>query len=311
MRELTKELRKKYSSAINHGFLDPSRPAWHTFVGTWVRKHPGRTTTLTRLRDILGHNPEWEDMTDDTLTDLKDEMLMEMAPNSVRTICAELKAVLNSNKNTKPISSETFNEILRSKKVPTQSVYLTNIELKHLHLYRPRTQREAYVKEIFMRECLTGARSVDSRRLTVANIHKEGGIEYITYVAQKHPIVVTVPVHKWLRDYLHDDWSESLTRLRMDNLTATLQKICCRAGIVDRVTVYKKGQPDSGPKWHFVTSHTGRRTFATILSLKGCNIEQIAEMMGHMNGNVPNISMTANYICARRPMSRSTISLFQ
>lgn len=310
MKALTEDLRKKYSSAIRHGFLDPDHPQWHTFAGTWVRKHPGRITTLERLRDILGREPQWEDMTDDTLSDLKDDMLEEMSPNSVRTICAELKAVLNSNAATKPIKSGTFNVILRSKKVPTKNVYLSTAELRHLHLYHPKTRREAYVKEIFMRECLTGARSVDSRRLSVANIHENDGVQYLTYVPQKHPVEVTVPVHKWLRFYLHEDWPENYSRLRMDNLTATLQKICCRAGIISRVTVYKRGKSDSGPKWRFITSHTGRRTFATVLSLKGCPLEQIALMMGHVSGNVPNITMTANYICDRKKISKSVLALF-
>ena len=122
MRALTEEQRTRYSSAIRHGFIDPDHPVRHNFCTTWIVKNPGRTSTLVRLRDILGHNPEWEDMTDDTLSDLKSDMLEEMAPNSVRTICAELKAVLNSNKATKPIKSATFQVILRSKKVATIDV---------------------------------------------------------------------------------------------------------------------------------------------------------------------------------------------
>lgn len=310
MRELTIEQRKKYSPAIRKGFIDPDRPVRHNFCSTWVRKYPKRTTTLVRLKDILGHNPEWEDMTDDTLSDLKEEMLEDMAPNSVRTICAELKALLNANKNTKPIKSETFNVILRSKKVPTQNVYLTPIELKHFHNYKPKSRREAYVKEIFMRECLTGARVVDCRRFTTANIHTEDGVEYLTYVPVKHPVEVTVPVHKWLRQYLHDDWEDCYRNIREDKLCQPIRDICEAIGMTQEVTAYKKGQSETGPKFSFVATHTGRRTFATILSLRGCPLEQIAIMMGHVSGNVPNISMTANYICDRKKISKGVLALF-
>lgn len=309
MRELTLEQRKKYSSAISKGFIDPGKPLSHDFCTTWARKHPRRITTLVRLRDILGHNPQWEDITDDTLTDLKDDMLAEMAPNSVRTICAELKAVLNSNKSSKPIRTETFNVILRSKKVPSQNVYLTAIELKHLHQYTPRNQKEAYVKEMFMRECLTGARSVDSRQFTLANIHNVDGYDYLTYVPQKHPVEVTVPVHKWLRRYLNE-WPEKLTSIRSDHLNATLRSICRKCGIVAEARVYHAGQTLTGPKWKFVASHTGRRTFATLLSLRGCPLEQIALMMGHVSGNTPNIAMTSGYICARSRISKGVLALF-
>lgn len=309
MKPLNEELRKKYSSAIRQGFINPDNPVLHNFCGTWVRKHPGRTTTLARLKEILGHNPEWEDITDDTLSDLKDDMLMEMSPNSVRTICAELKAVLNSNKTTKPIKSETFNVILRSKKVPVQNVYLTPIELKHFHLYEPQSEREAYAKEIFMRECLTGARVVDCRQFTNANIHTEDGTKYLTYVPQKHPTEVTVPVHKWLRQYLNE-WSYYLQSMREDYLNDPIREICRKIGMTEEVTCYKKGESTTGPKWQFVATHTGRRTFATILSLKGCPLEQIAIMMGHVNGNVPNISMTAGYICAKKKINKSVLALF-
>lgn len=310
MKPLTQELRKKYSSAIRHGFINPDNPQLHNFCSTWVKKHPGRTIMLETLKDILGRNPEWEDITDDTLSDLKDDLKMSLAPNSVRTLCSELKAVLNANKATKPIKSESFNTILRSKKVPVQSVYLTTIELKHLHQYKPRTHREAYIKEIFMRECLTGARVVDCRRLSMANIHTEDGVEYLTYVPQKHPTEVTVPVHKWLKDYLHDDWPDSFKNIREDKLNDPIREICMRIGMTDQVTCYKRGVSTTGPKWDFVATHTGRRTFATILSLKGCPIEQIALMMGHVNGTLPNITMTANYICEKRKISKSVIAMF-
>lgn len=310
MKPLNEEQRVRYHSAIKQGFINPDNPSMHNFCGTWVRKHPGRVTTLARLKDILGHNPEWEDMTDDTLSDLKDDMLSEMSPNSVRTICAELKAVLNSNKNSKPIKSETFNVILRSKKVPVQNVFLTPIELKHFHLYEPQSYREAYAKEIFMRECLTGARVVDCRKFTPANIHTEDGTEFLTYVPKKHPIEVTVPVHKWLRNYLNTDWSYYFQSMREDYIIEPIRDICRKIGMTDEVTCYKKGKSMTGEKWEFVATHTGRRTFATILSLKGCPLEQISLMMGHVNGNVPNISMTAGYICAKKKINKSVLALF-
>lgn len=311
MATLTQELRKKYSSAIRQGFIDPAKPIPHGFCGTWLRRHPNRVTTLTRLRDILGHNPEWEDMTDDTLADLKEIMLMTMAPNSVRTICAELKAVLNSNRRSKPIKSLSFDTILRSKKVPTQNVYLDEGELTLIHEYEPRDQREAYIKEMFMRECLTGARAIDSRRLSLANIRNIDGVDYLVYVPQKHPVEVSVPVHKWLKNYLTGSWPPELEKVREDAFCGPIRNICHRVGITREVSVYRRGRSETGPKYRFVSTHTGRRTFATILSLKGCPLEQISMMMGHISGNVPNISMTSGYICARGKISNDVLTLFQ
>lgn len=310
MRELTEEQMRKYSSAISHGFLTVINPQWHSFSGAWCRKHPNRISMLVRLKDIVGKNPDWEDLTDDVLADLRDNMREEMSPNSVRTVCAELKAILNSNRATKPIPSETYADILSVKKVITQNVYLTTAELKRLHLYQPDTTFERYVKAIFMRECLTGARCVDCRRFSEANVHEIDGVRYISYVPQKHPVEVSVPVHKWLPEYLRDDWPIEFAHIRTDHFNEPIKELCRKCGISDRATVFNQGKSKNGKKYEFVTTHTGRRSFATNLFLKGCPLDQIAIMMGHVSGNTPNITMTANYICAKRSISKSVINLF-
>lgn len=310
MKELSDEQRRKYSSAIRHGFLNVMNPEWHSFSGAWCRKHPNRVSTLVRLRDILGKNPDWEDLTDDVLSDLRDNMMEEVAPNSVRTICAELKAILNRNAATKPIQSKTYASILSVKKTITKSVYLTNAEVKRLHLYEPDNDLERYVKAIFMRECLTGARCVDCRGLSLANVHEVDGVRYVTYVAQKHPVEVSVPMHRWLEPYLTDAWPGVNVNIRTDHFNEYIKVICRKCGIDEPTTVFNQGKSKTGKKHEFVTTHTGRRSFATNLFLRGCPLDQIALMMGHVNGNTPNITMTANYICAKRNISKAVINLF-
>jgi integrase len=293
IKELTEEQKKKYSSAIRHGFFDMRNPKFpHSFVGTWVRKHPNRVSTLVRLREIVGHDPQWEDITDDTLSDLKDDMAFTMSPNSVKTICAELKAVLNRNKATKPIKSETFGTILKAKKVPSQNIYLTKEEIQRIYNYQPKTEREKYVRCIFLIECITGARNIDCRKFTLANIHTEDGEEVLTYVPQKHPVVVSVPVHKWLRELLTVDYPEKMKNLRISHFNNVLKWICRQCGINKKVAVYHAGRNITCEKWEIIGSHCGRRTFATQLYLNGVSIEQISILMGHTSGNGPNLAMT-------------------
>lgn len=309
-KELTAEQRKSYASAIKQGFIDPDNPQMHSFCGAWTRKHPGRTTTLVRLRNIIGHNPQWEDLTDDVLSDLKDDMSASLAPNSVRTICAELTALLRRNAPTKPIVSKSFGSLLKHKKSPVQNVCLTAIELRRLHRYEPATRKEAYVKEMFMRECLTGARSVDSRRLTTANIRSIEGTDYLTYVAQKHPVEVSVPIHRWLRQYLNEDWEPALTAIRSDHMCPIIRDIARRCGIDTPVSVFRAGRAVTGPKWMFIGTHTARRTFCTLLYLRGVPVEDIAQLMGHTTAGKPNITMTLGYVCAARKFSTSVIKIF-
>jgi len=61
-----------------------------------------------------------------------------------------------------------------------------------------------------------------------------------------------------------------------------------------------------GPKWKFVSSHTGRRTFATLLYLHGSGVTTIANLMGHSN---PQITWR-NYICAEKSLDEHTLQFF-
>lgn len=312
MKQLTDEQKRRFSSAIRQGFVTDNTPQyWHSFCGTWVRKHPNRVSTLVRLREILGHNPQWEDVTDDVLSDLKDDMLMQMAPNSVKTICAELKAVLNKNIASKPIKSGTFGNILKAKKVPTQSVYLTKRELQRVYDYKPATDKERYVRNIFLIECVTGARNVDCRKMSLANIHEEDGEEVITYVPDKHPTLVTVPVHRWLKELLSQDYPENIKNILLPHFNETLKYICMKCGIRDKVAIYRAGRTVTDEKWRLISSHTGRKTFCTLLHLSGVGIEDISMMVGHTNGGKPNIEMTYGYICQSKKVGSKIFALFK
>lgn len=312
MKALNADEKARYKTAINKGYIDPMHPDFHTFCGAFVRKYPKRTSILDRFKSVLGRDPQWDDITDDVVRDFVFELQKDgLAPNSIKTVCAEMKALINANRVSKHIESEEFRKILSIKKVPTQGVYLTQDELARIHKYIPQTRGEIFVKEIFMRECLTGARNVDCRRMSMSNIIELNDLEFIRYVPQKHPITVTVPVHKWLKDYLTGEFSRSQLNMKIDVFNEILRGICEKCRIDEKVTVYNAGEQKTGPKFKFIASHTGRRTFATLLSLKGCQIEQIAQMMGHMSGNVPNITMTAGYILAQRQITKATYNYFQ
>ena len=60
----------------------------------------------------------------------------------------------------------------------------------------------------------------------------------------------------------------------------------------------------------FISSHTGRRSFATNLSKKGVPLEQIAVMMGHTSNGKPNIQMTMRYIVGKTEIDSNTLKLF-
>lgn len=308
---LSRTQQETYANAIRQGyFSDYHGLNWRhdTFYGAFLWKYPKRVKIISRFEKLIGHRPGWNDVTDDNLRDLQNELLNNYAPNSVRTICAEIASVIRENGDTRAIPSTQYGKVLRSKKSPVQAVYLTMEEINRIRTYTPRGRVRRAVKRLFMIECLTGARMSDCEKITAENISEDG--RTITYVAKKSKIEVSVPVHKWLRPFLVQGDPLAPLEINCFSYNRCIRDICRACDIDDNVKVFSKGKEESGPKWNFVSSHTGRRSFATNLSLKGIPLEQIALMMGHMSGNTPNIQMTQNYIVAKPKLDNKVFRIF-
>lgn len=311
MRLLTYEQKQKYHAAIHQGYFDDYHGLeWrHTFYGAYLWKYPKRVKVLTRFKDLIGHIPQWDDISDDTLRDLRDALSDVYAPNSLRTICAEIKALLNENKVSHDFPSESFSDKLKAKATPVQPVFLSRKEIDIIDAYEPSKNCERQVKRLFMLECLTGARKSDCERFSLENIITEGSHHFLRYVSQKSKIEVTVPMEKRLRRYLVPDYGEhTMTTYTFNTI---LQRICRDCGINDRCKVFSAGKEESGKKYKFISSHTGRRSFATNLALRGVSIEQIALMMGHMTGNIPNTAMTQRYIVGKMKLDTKVFQYFE
>jgi integrase len=305
---LSYEQKVKFGAAIDYGYFDyfeDNPREWrHSFVGTFLWRYPKRTATLNRLRDILGRNPEWEDITNDLLQDFVFDSLDEgLASSSVRTMCAELKAVLNANKAKVP--SDDYARILSVKENVSQAVYLTREEMMRILDYTPKSDIERYVKRNFVVEMLTGARLCDAERLSLNNCDIDTNM--LSYVPKKTPgIVVTVPIDERmkLRNYLADEYRRSCG---VDVFNTIIRRICRQCRIDAMCTISRRGRDCTGEKWQFVSSHTARRSFATNLYLAGISIEDVAVLMGHGK----NIETTKRYICAERKMSSNVLAYFQ
>lgn len=312
---LTEPQQEKYGNAIRQGYFDTYHGnEWrHTFYGAWIWKHPNRIKPISRFRDMVGHLPQWEDVTADNLRDFRMELDENYSPNSVRTICGELCALIREYGKDKeiPIDFMGLSRIMKSKKVPSVSTYLTMQEIERINMYHPKTVYRRMVKRIFMIECLTGARFCDCLRMSTDNIIEKDGVPYLRYIAQKTNTEVIVPVHKMLPPYLVKSSPLEPTDPDLACFNKTLREMCHWCGIVSWVKVFHAGKEHSGRKYHFVSTHTGRRSFATNLASKGVTLEQIALMMGHMNGNVPNIEMTKRYICEKLEIDKKVLKFFQ
>lgn len=307
---LSWEQKKKYRNAINCGYFDTFQlnpRSWkHSFAGAYLWKHPDRVKLMNTFREIVGDIPVWEDVTDTNLKDLLEELFEQgLAPSSIRTMCGELKAVLNDNYKSCPCPRDDFNRILSVKRTVSQFVYLTRKEMEKVIRYKPQSALETFVKRNFVVQLLTGARRIDAERLSLSNCDMGTGM--LSYVPKKTPgIVVTVPVDERLRlrDYLSNTTKRATDQATFND---TIRAICRKCDIDTICSIDKGGKSVTEEKWKLVSSHTARRSFATNLYLAGISLEDIALMMGHGK----NIETTKRYICAERKVSKFIASYFK
>lgn len=304
---LTFEQNKKYQASISQGYFDgyeaDPRKWKHSFVGAFIWKYPMRTSVMNAFRDMLGHVPEWSDITDTNLKDLREELAKTMCNNTLHNRFAEIKAVINDNMNEVEIPTKRFTKILKAKEEPPQNIYLSESEIEQIHLYHPRTNYEEYVKKIFMIEALTGARNVDSVRMNRSHVHED--TDSVRYVSKKvRNQEISLPVHRYLMSYLADPIDMTIA---LSTFNDTLRQICQNCGINEEITLFRKGEWATKEKWQFVSSHTGRRCFATNLFIRGADPSLIAKYMGHSS---PEITIK-RYIVGYRQADEKVMQFFK
>ena len=256
----------------------------NTFIGAFLRKNHKYYGIILQIEKIIGKRPEWTDFTRQNVRDIADFYLSDKAQSSARTYLAMIKSALNDHDG--EIPCKDFAGELSVKNVPSVAIYLTSEEIKMLERYKPENQREQTILAQFLCSCYTGARHSDILQMTEENIHGK----YISYISQKTKKKATIELKKGLGKLLE----QAKARKYSDRIfNETIRDICRKSGINGRVRVFRAGKYESGPKYDFVSSHTGRRSFASNLAALGVPVREISARMGHSS-----VTVTERYILA-------------
>ena len=305
--QLTEEQKEKYRTVIAKGYFSNYSLAWRTstFAGVWLWKHPNRIAQYELFMSIVGDTPKWSDISDRNLRLFVEMLADSLCTNSMKTVCAELKAIINEYATEEDIPSQQYAKILTIARDASEAVYLSIKELTLIRNYTPKTTTERVSRDIFMIEALTGARHCDSERLTMNNVNTE--TQTIHYTAKKTRQSVDEPFHKWLIDYLPKSIEELNARPKVSQFpfNRAIRRICKNVGITVQTTIYRHGREQTAPKWQFVASHTARRSYATNLMLWGAEVGLISRFMGHTN-----TEMTLHYIKDTPNIPQKVLSFF-
>lgn len=262
-----------------------NEPQGTTLKEAFMAKYPAYENILKMFEAANLCEATWENLTKVRLQKFIDYMNERLSPNSVNQYAAKLKAVLNLYSD-EVMLPRGYAKVLTPRKVASTAVYLTEEELQKLIAYKPHNQREEYVRDVFVICCYGGMRHSDAVNLNESNI-SGNTLQYVSIKTKIHSVVPLKPI---VREYI---LNRPLIEIDDTTYNRIIRNICHKCGITDKVKVFKAGKEMEGEKWQYVTSHAGRRTFASLLYLRGVDLYSISKMMGHSS-----TTMTENYICA-------------
>ncbi len=212
---------------------------------------------------------------------------LEFSDNYVNKLLSTVRTVLNE------ATEDGVNKNMAYKsrkisvgKTDTDNVYLTEDELQKLAALeleaRPSLDR---VRDLFIIAAYTGLRFSDFSTLKPDNIQEIDGIKTFNVLTQKTTQRVVIPIHHLVEDVLRKynfNLPEPISNQKMND---ALKVLCKIAGLIQVVTKrqYNGGKVIEVPyqKFQLVSSHTGRRSFATNAYKAGVPMLSIMRITGH------------------------------
>lgn len=229
----------------------------------------------------------------------KKEDTKRLYDNSVDKHIKNLKLFMYDTLEKQKHNNVVFQTFKRTKS-KADFVVLDRDELQKLYYeYKPKTKSLEEIRDTFIFGCATGLRFSDLTSLTIGNfvitreketneIIQNASYSFINVPVQKTTDYVKLPLNPFICDMIdkYKIESEGLTFLKQNNqvFNREIKKICRDAGIIEQIKVSKKMNsklvPNENAKCEFISSHTMRRTFITLLS-NMTEITNIQAVSGH------------------------------
>ena len=262
----------------------PKRPTFWEYFKEWGE----RTSPVQRQRrlypnivsKLMGTKEDWEDI--DSAYYFRLCRAMDDYGCSVNykgAIISKLKVVMNEGYKQKFHKNEEFRQFKRMSEVP-ETIALSRAELDALLEFDKFTQMERKARDLFVIGVYSVARWEDYSRITAENI--SNGM--LNYEQLKTGKTVILPVSSRLQEALERNGGVA-PKLSQQKFNEAIKRCCKKIGMTDKLHVSKsKGSErvsSSHERWELVSSHTARRTGATMLYLAGVPAKRIMLCTGH------------------------------
>lgn len=162
-------------------------------------------------------------------------------------------------------------DALKLDKLKTAKIYLTTQELEAIEKKKLKHDYLENARDWLIISCYTGQRISDFLRFTKDMIRIENGKSLLEFTQKKTGKLMTVPLHNKVLEILekrNGNFPRSISDQRYNDY---IKEVCQLAEITEKVEGAKATDTENGirkvsgkyPKCELVTSHIGRRSFAT------------------------------------------------
>lgn len=166
-------------------------------------------------------------------------------------------------------------------------IALRDDEVMKLYRYKCATKSDEIVKDMFLLECTLGHRIADILRID-DRTEEINGNYYISIAPKKTPqkkveVGIIFDIAKRL---LIDKYNCKLPQCTKDVINKNIKRIAREAGIdgVELQSIHYAGESTptetKKPRYECISTHTGRRTFISLLAARGWTYERISKYTG-------------------------------
>lgn len=195
---------------------------------------------------------------------------------SINTTQRELGFIKTFCKHARSLEVETHPQLdqLRLSKEKVEKIYLTFDELEQIEKTKDLPDHLENARDWLIISCFLGQRISDFMRFTDKMLRVEQGKTLIEFTQKKTGKLMTVPLHEKVLKILDKRDGKFPRAISDQRYNDYIKEVCKAAKLKTKIKGSKQSEtaPESGifrketkmfQKWELVTSHIGRRSFAT------------------------------------------------
>ena len=198
------------------------------------------------------------------------------SPNTIAWAIKSIKTVCNHAK-LNGLETNIQLDNFKTSEVSTPKIYLSFEELNKIESLLPHDLGECLnnARDWLIISCYTGQRISDFMRFSPNNIRSERGHSLLEFTQHKTKKIMTIPLHDKVLAIIDKRNGEFPRPISSQKYNDYIKEVCKLAELNEKVSAYKRKKTNvdskfpfrnklgNYEKWELVSSHIGRRSFAT------------------------------------------------